>query len=327
MTLLINAYRRSQCLRVAAELRIPDRLASGPRTAADLAAECGAHEPSLRRLLRTLVAMEVLTEDPPGSFVTTTLGDELRGDRLGPAARLFNSPLHWDAWVNLEHSVRTGDRAFDFVYGMRDWDYYATHPEDGALFDAVMSAHTNPVAASLADAYDFSQFPVVVDVGGGDGTLLTAILRRHANVRGVIFDRPDVVERARKRVADAGLDDRCEFVGGDFMQHVPDGAGAYLMKHIIHDWTDPEATRILERCRAACTASGAHVLVVERVLPERIGPDDLEALTADLNMMVMPGGLERTEDEFRRLFEGAGLRLQRVVPTGTHVHILEAVPS
>ena len=323
---LVSGYRHSQCLRVAAELELPERLASGPRSAADLAAECGAHAPSLRRLLRVLVAMQVLTEEPPERFGLTALGEQLGAEFAGPAARLFNSPTDWNAWLNLGHSIKTGERAFDFAYGMRGWDYYAAHPEVGTLFDKVMSANTLPVAASIAEAFDFSRFPVIADVGGGDGTLLMAILRRYPSIRGIVFDRPDVIERARKRIADAGMADRCEVVSGNFMEHVPTGADAYVMKWIIHDWTDPESIRILERCHAAGDAKRAHVIVIERVLPERIGPDDLEALSADLNMMVMPGGLERTEAEFQDLFALAGYSLERVVPTGTHLQILEAVP-
>jgi hypothetical protein len=270
--------------------------------------------------------MQVLTEEPPEQFGLTALGEQLAADLVGPAARHFSSPTYWNAWLNLGHSIKTGERAFDFVYGMRDWDYYAAHPDEGALFDNVMSANTLPIAGSIADAFDFSRFPVTADVGGGDGTLLMEILRRYPSIRGIVFDRPDVIERARKRIADAGMADRCEVMSGNFMEHVPAGADAYVMKWIIHDWSDSESIRILERCREAGDAKRAHLIVIERVLPEHIGPDDLEALTADLNMMVMPGGLERTEAEFRDLFARAGYSLERVVPTGTHLQVLEAVP-
>ena len=326
LTRLANAYRQSQCLRVAAQLRVPELLAAGPRSAADLAADCEANEPSLRRLLRVLVAMQVLTEEPPERFGLTALGEQLAADLVGPAARLFNSPHYWAAWGNLEHSIRTGERAFDFTFGMHNWDYYATHPDLGALFDTVMSANTVPIAGRIADAFDFSRFPVIADIGGGDGTLLMAILRRYSDIRGFVFDRPDVIERARKRVADAGMTDRCDLMAGNFMEHAPSGVDAYLMKFIIHDWTDSESIQILEHCRAAGDATGARLIVIERVLSERIGPDDLDDLLADLNMMVMPGGLERTEAEFRHLFARAGYSLERVVPTGTHLQILEAVP-
>jgi hypothetical protein len=326
LTRLVNGYRQSQCIGVAAQLQLAERLAAGPRSAADLAAECGAHEPSLRRLLRALVAMQVMTEDPTERFGLTALGEQLGADLVGPAARLFNSPHYWAAWANLEHSIRTGERAFDFTFGMHNWDYYATHPEEGALFDKVMSANTLPVAGRIANAFDFSRFPFITDVGGGDGTLLMAIVQRHPSVRGIVFDRPDVIERARKRIAEAGMTDRCEVASGNFMDQVPEGAAAYVMKWIIHDWSDSESIRILERCRAAGAATGAHVIVIDRVLPERIGPDDLDDLLADLNMMVMPGGRERTETEFRALFQQAGFSLERVVPTGTHLKVLEAVP-
>lgn len=326
MNRLISAYRQSRCVGVAAELQIPERLAAGPRTAADLAAECGANEHSLWRLLRALVAMEVLVEAPPGHFGLTPLGEQLRADKLGPAARLFNSEFHVRSWAHMDHSVRTGEIAFDHVHGMHDWDFYATHPEEAALFDAAMSANTGPVITAIADAYDFSRFPTIADIGGGNGTLLAEILRRHPNSRGVLFDLPHVVERAQARMGDAGVADRIEFVGGSFLESVPSDADAYLMKTIIHDWNDPFAAQIIERCRNAA-GTGGHLLLIERVLPEQVEPKHLEALMMDLNMMVNNGGLERTETEFRRLLERSGFRLDRVVPTDTVFCVLEAVAT
>jgi len=324
MNRLFNAYRQSQCVGVAVELQLPERLASGPRTAADLAAECGAHEPSLRRLLRTLVAMEVLAEDQPGRFGLTSFGEQLRADQLGPAARLFNSPLYWKSWMNLEHSVRTGERAFDFTHGMRDWDYYASHPEDGARFDAAMSANTLPVSRAVVAAHDFSRYGVIADIGGGDGTLLGEVLSSHPNVRGILFDRPDVIDRAKTRLHDAGVADRVDFVAGSFMDSVPSGAEAYLLKSIIHDWDDATAHTILERCRAAAKP-GTRLLLVERVVPERAGLDTLEIFIMDLNMLVNTGGQERTEDEYRGLLAAAGFRLERLVDTGAGHFVLESV--
>lgn len=324
MNRLVSAYRQSQCLRVAVELKIPERLAAGPRTAAELAAVCGAHERSLRRLLRALVAMDVLAEDQSGRFGLTTLGEQLREDLLGPAARLFNSPLYWKAWLNLEHSVRTGERAFDFVFGMRDWDYYTAHPEDGAQFDAAMAANTGPVSRAVVAALDFSPYTVVADIGGGDGTLLGEILRRHPQSRGVLFDLPHVVERAKARLRDAGVADRVEFVGGSFMDSVPSGADAYVMKTIIHDWEDAHAATILERCRNAAQR-GAHLFLIERVLPEHVEPQHLEIVLMDLNMMVNNGGCERSADEYCALLHAAGFRLVRIVETSAGPCVLESV--
>jgi len=324
---LIRAYRQSRCVGVAVELGLAERLSTGPRTAEELAAEVGGHAPSLRRLLRALVAMEIVAEDGSARYSITPLGEELRQDRLGPSARLFNSDHHWLSWVHLEHSIRTGERAFDFVHGMRAWDYYATHPTEAGIFDAAMSSMTRPVAMAVAEAYDFSGFQVVADIGGGDGTLLTEILRQYPSVRGLLFDLPNVVEQARHKVADSGLLDRCEVIGGRFLEAVPAGASVYLMKWIIHDWEEPAVSRILKNSRAAVADSGAPLLLIERVLPDLIGPESLDDLLADLEMLVQVGGQERTEAEYSALLERAGFKLKRIIPTGTPVKILESVPA
>ena len=321
---LVNAYRQSQCLRVAVNLQIAERLAEGSRTAAELAQQCGAHEPSLQRLLRALVAMEILIEDPPGRYVLTSLGEQLRADLLGPIAQLFNSPIYWEPWVNLEHSVKTGERAFDLVFGMRDWDYYAANPDVGAQFDAAMAANTGPVSRAVVSAHDFSRSAVVADIGGGDGTLLAEVLRRHPHIRGVLYDRPAVAERARARMVDQGLADRVNFVGGSFMESVPSGADTYVLKSIIHDWLDPDAATILAHCRAALEP-GTDLLLVERVVPEQAGPEGLEIFMMDLNMLVNTGGRERTADEFRVLLTAAGFRLDRIVATAAGLSVLESV--
>jgi len=326
MTRLIRAYRQSSCIAVAVEIGLAERLASGPRTATDLAADTGAHAPSLRRLLRALVAMGVVTEDGSGRYSITPLGEEMRQDRLGPTSRFFNSGHHQQSWLHLDHSIRTGERAFDHVYGMRNWDYYKTYPAEAAIFDGAMSSITGPVSKAVAAAYDFSRFPVVADLGGGDGTLLSEILHRYPSIRGVMFDLPSVVERARPKLAAAGLLDRCELVGGSFLENVPQGASIYMMKTIIHDWEEPAVSTILERCRAAIGDSGAPFLVIERVLHEKIGPEDLDDLLADLDMLANPGGQERTEPEYTDLLHRAGFKLERIIPTPTPFKIIEARP-
>jgi hypothetical protein len=271
--------------------------------------------------------MGVVAEDGFGRYSITPLGEELRHDRLGPMARFFNTEHHWQAWLHLDHSIRTGERAFDFVYGMRNWDYYATRPVEAAIFDAAMSSLTGPVSAAVAAAYDFSPFEVVADIGGGDGTLLMEILRRYPSSRGLLFDLPNVVERARKRLAASDLLDRCEVVGGSFLEAVPSGANVYLMKTIIHDWEEPAVNTVLERCRAAIGDSGAPLLLVERVLTEKIGPEALDDLLADLDMLANPGGQERTDAEYSALLKRAGFKLERIVPTPSPFKILESIPA
>lgn len=322
---LAIAFRMSRILGVAVELGIPEFLARHPHTSAQLAADTGTHEPSLRRMLRALVAMEVLAEDREGRFSLTSLGDELRADRFGPFVRFMDGEVDWKVWQHLDHSIKTGERAFDHVLGMRNWQYYASHPTHGAIFDAAMRAMTEPVARAVASGYDFAQAHTVADVGGGDGTLLIAVLRQHKHLRGLLVDRPDVVERARGRFEDAGLIGRVELAGGNFFEAVPPGADVYMMKSIIHDWNDDEAIAIMKRCRAA--TERAPLLLIERMLSDRIGPDDLDAVLSDINMLVNPGGRERTDREYSDLFAHAGYRLGRTIPLELGFQILEGLPA
>jgi precorrin-6B methylase 2 len=321
---LISAAWESQCVRVAVELGIPDLLGDGPMTGAELAAATEADAPHMGRLLRALVTLEVLEAGDGGRFALTPTGVALRSDALGPAALFFASDVQWQNWGALSHCVLTGRRAFDHVQGMRNWDYYAAHPEMGALFDAAMAAMTSGAVRAIVAAYDFGRHGRVVDVGGGDGTLLAEILRANPGVRGVLMDREHVVERARPGLEAAGVLARCELFAGDFSDGVPPGGDAYVLKSVLHDWADAEATALLGRCRSAMAPEGA-VVVVERVVPERVSAADRAAVLSDLNMMVNNGGRERTEREFAALGAAAGLRLARTLPTGTPVSVLELV--
>ncbi|HXM54918.1 MAG TPA: methyltransferase [Candidatus Dormibacteraeota bacterium] len=320
---LITAAWDSQCVRVAVELGVIDRLDQrGPLTTGELATAVAGpvSAPHLARMLRALATLEVLCEMGDGRYALTPTGRELRTAALGPVARFFMSDVQWQNWMALSHSIRTGERAFDHVQGMRNWDYYAAHPTLAAMFDAAMAAMTAGTGAAIAASYDFGRFPVVADVGGGGGTLLVEILRRHPNLRGVLFDREHVVERARPALAAAGVLDRCELVGGDFTVAVDVRADAIVLKSVLHDWGDPDAVAILRRLGPASA-----VLVVERVLPERVGPDNRYAALSDLNMMVNNGGRERTAREFEALAADAGLRMARVVPTPTPFSVVEVV--
>ena len=321
---LIIGFRSSRALGVAVELGIPKFLSRHPHTAAQLAGDTGAHEPSLLRLLRTLVALGLLAEDESGRFSLTAAGEEMREDRLGPLIRFLLHDLDWSTWGRLDYSIKTGKRAFDLVHGMRNWEYYASHPKEAAIFDAAMQALTRPVAEDVARLYDFSGMKTVADIGGGDGTMLLAILRRHPHMRGILVDRPDVVERAGRRFEEVGLIERVQLAGGSFFESVPSGADAYLMKSILHDWEDDEAVAILRRCREA---GGSRLLVVERLLSERIGPDDIGTVLSDLNMLVNPGGRERTVAEYAELFERGGFRYERTIDIPPQFHILEAKNS
>lgn len=295
-----------------------------PMTAADLAGDTGAAHRALSRLLRALVAMGVLAQDAEGRFRLTAMGAHFVPDEMGPMAQVIVSQPEWRAWSRLEESVRTGSRGFDLEHGMRNWDYYVAHPAAGGIFDAAMRSLTRPAGPAIVAAQDFSRYRTIVDVGGGDGSLLIEVLTAYPELSGILFDRPDVVERARERLARAGLVDRTRRVGGNFLEEVPSGADAYLMKWILHDWEDADAERILRVTRSAMKA-GTDLLVVERVIPERVGEQDLEVVLADLHMMVMNGGVERTEAEFSELLTRAGFRLLTVTPTSTPVSVLRAI--
>jgi hypothetical protein len=323
---LIVAFRQTQCLRVAAELELADHLADGPCSLTALAEATGAYEPFLRRLLRALTGLAIVETVPDDRYRLTGLGEQLTAPNLRAVARMYGSEPFWSAWEGLEHAVRTGERGIDHAHHTDAWEYFASHPADAERFDAGMAALTGGSAGAIVDAFDFGRFRHVVDVGGGDGTLLAAILGRAPDARGVLVDIGDVVARARRTLETAGLGHRAQVLDGDFRESVPAGADCYVLKWILHDWDDEQATVILRRCRAAAPAT-ARLVVVERVLPERVGPADVEAVLADLNMMVLTGGRERTGAEFAELFREGGWLLERIRPTGTGLGVIEAAPA
>lgn len=325
MLRLLNGYQVSQALHVAAVLKISDELADGGKTLAELASAVDCDERSLGRLLRALVVLGVYAEDA-GRFETTELGDALRSDVPGTAhgwAVFLGEPSIWQAWGTLLHSIRTGENAFAALHGKPVWEYRAEHPEVLRVFDRAMTSLTGGVVDAVVGAYDFSRFTCAVDVGGGRGTLLAAVLSEHPKLHGVLFDQQQVIAGASEFLTDAGVADRVDVVGGSFFDEVPAG-DCYLLKSILHDWEDDRAEQILAVCRRGLSDDGT-VLVIEHVL------DDprwavVTAMT-DLNMLVGPGGRERTEAEYAALFEASGLRLQQVVRTDSPVAILEAVPA
>jgi hypothetical protein len=326
---MLDGYRVVQALHAAAQIGIADLLADGPQSSEALALASGTHAPSLRRLLRALASLDVLEEQPDGRFTLTALGVQLRSDvpgSLRAAVLFYGGKQHWKAWGGLHESVRTGDTAFGPRSPTAFADMAARDPAGAATFNAAMAALTGAVNASVVAAYDFSRFATLVDVGGGYGALLAGILRATPGLRGTVFEIPAVVEGARERIAAAGLAERCEVVGGDAFTAVPAGADAYIFKWILHDWDDASSTTLLTNCRAAIGAGGT-LLIVERVLPERAAPGPgATAFLADLNMLLLTGGRERTEAEFRALFAATGFRLGRIVPTGAPNSIIEAVP-
>jgi hypothetical protein len=324
---LATAHYGSQALYVAAKLGIADLLADGPRSAEALATSTETHAPSLRRVLRLLAASGVLFEDEQGRFALTPVGAALRS---GPgsfraAVQLFAGPMIRSSWSDLLNSVRTGETAFPRVFGTDVFGYLEKHPEEAAVFDEAMAAFTASTSVAVAAAYDFSAMRSVIDLGGGEGALLVGVLRANPTLRGTVFDQPRVSERARRKIAEAALADRCDFEGGDFFEAVPSGHDAYLLKHVIHDWDDDHALRILRTCRKAM-APTAKLLIIEGVYPPRItGPEMRGPAANDVNMLVTTGGRQRSEAEFRELYGAAGFELTRIVPTPV-VSIIEGVP-
>jgi hypothetical protein len=324
---LITGFRVSQAVHVAAVLGISDLLADGPRSVAELAERTGSHERSLYRLLRALATAGVYEEFDGQRFGSTPLGDALRTDAEESAAGqagFIGRPAYWQAWSSLLHSVRTGENAFRAVHGRDVWAYRAEHPDEGASFDAAMTSMSRYVAGATLDAYDFGRFGTVVDVGGGRGALLAAILGRWPDAHGVLFDQPHVVAGAPSLLDNAGVAGRCRIVTGSFFDAVPAGGDAYLLKSIIHDWPDAESVAILRNCRQAM-APDATLLLVERVIADR--NDGFDAAFSDLNMLVSPGGQERTTAEYAALLAAADLHLTRTVPTASEVTVVEAVPA
>ncbi len=322
---MTNAFQLSQAIYVAATLGIADLLEDGPRSADDLAKTTGTHTPSLLRLLRALASVGIFSETD-SCFEVTPLAEYLQTDTPGSLRNfvmLIGQQSFWRSWGHLLHSVRTGESAFHKVYGMAPFEYWANHPEEDAVFKAAMTSLSSGVVDAVVRSYDFSGIGVLLDVGGGEGALLAAILAANPSLRGILFDQPHVVGTAGALLERAGVANRCEVVGGSFFEAVPAGADAYLLKSVIHDWDDEAAIEILRACRAAMDHSGK-LLVVERVI--RPGNDPDPAKFSDLNMLVIPGGQERTADNFEVLYAEAGFKLTKIIRTGSVYNIVEGAP-
>jgi O-methyltransferase domain/IclR helix-turn-helix domain len=315
----------SQAIYVAAGIGVADRLAAGPRPVTEIAEETGTHAPTLYRLLRALADIGVFAELDGRRFALTGLGELLRGDVPGSMrswAMMLGRPFHLRVWADLAESLRSGEPAFERVHGQSGFEYLRDHPEDGQVLNEAMTAASAQFIAPVVDSYDFGVFKTVVDVGGGQGALLAAVLAANPGVHGVLFDQPHVISGAGRPLEDAGVADRCERVGGDFFDSVPTG-DAYLLSNVLHDWDDERCAAILASVREAMNDDG-RVLLGEAVLPDAVAPHPAKWI--DLEMLVMGGGRQRTEREYRELFHEAGLRLTRVIPTHVMFDLVEAEP-
>ena len=321
---MITGMVGAQAVYVAAELGIADHVKDSPRSPAELAQRTGAHPDSLHRLLRYLASEHIFAEDESGRFGLTPLAEMLRSDsptRVRDVARMMGSePAR--ACTALLHSVKTGECAFEHVFGAPLFEYLGRHAEKAQVFDGAMIGIHGPETRPMIDAYDFSQFQSIVDIGGASGAVLLEVLRASPKSRGIAFDLPHIAEQGKARIAASDCAARCTAEGGDFFEAVPTGADCYMMRHIIHDWDDEKSAIILRRCREAMKPGGK-VLVVEMVLPEGNEPHMGKML--DLVMLTCPGGRERTASEYDALFKRAGLKLTRIVPTASAVSVVEGM--
>jgi O-methyltransferase domain/Dimerisation domain len=319
---LATSYRISQAIYAATRLGVADLLADGPKSSEELARDTGAHTPSLARLLRTLIAFGLLREAEPGRFALTSLGAYLQADHpqsLRDAVLMFGSEDFWRTWGDLLHCVETGESATSHLFGVPNaFAYYAQHPDVNAMMNSGFVANGRVGADAVVAAYDFSASGTLVDVGGGQGQLLVAILRAYPTLRGILFDQPYVVVGARPLLEAAGVAERCQIVGGDLFTEIPTGGDTYLLMNIIHDWDAAQALAILKNCSKAMRPQTT-ILLIEQMLPTHIVPSATtqSQTLSDLNMLVRTGGQQRTEQEFRTLFDEAGLDLVSVIPTQT----------
>jgi hypothetical protein len=325
---LSTGFWISKAIAVAAELGIADHLKDGPKTAEELAQAVGAHPGALYRLLRGIASVGVFAEGTQGHFTLTPLAALLLSDnpQSWRAAAIMNGePWAWQPWGHLLHSVKTGGPAFEHVFGM-EFDAYLTHDRNAAdIFQAFMHVATAEEAMAVAPVYDFSGLTTIVDVGGGRGALLTAILQANPHLRGVLFEASHVIADARPTLEAQGVAGRCDFVAGDFFETLPAGSDAYILKWILVSWDDERCVTILQNCRHAMPANGK-LLVVERIIPT--GNEPFYGKLADLNLLVLYRGRHRTEAEYRTLFARAGFELSRVIPTQspTEFSVIEGIP-
>ena len=329
---LAMMYRGSQAVISATKLGVPDALGKSPMTSAEVAQATGTRPEMMHRLLRALAAFDVVRDLGDGRFELTAVGDCLRADApqsVRPLALMYGNDSTWVACGQLAECVRTGDNAYRILHGVDNlFPFLDQRPQDARIFDAGQSAGAAMMGAVAAKAYGFSGIGRIVDVGGGQGTVLASILKAHAGVRGTLYDLPRVAQGAAAKLAEAGLADRADAIGGDMFESVPAGGDLYLLSHVIHDWGDADATRVLQSCRRAMQPE-ARLLILDRVMPERIEPGaDVQAkVLLDLTMMIMHGeARERTASELEALLAAADLRLTRILSTPAPVSLIEAVP-
>jgi len=320
-------YSVSFLLRAAAQLRVADRLATGPKSANEISASTGTHGPALYRLLRSLACIGVLNQEESGRFSLTPLAEPLRSDIHGSVRTSILSltgDLFTVPWSKLAYSVQTGQPAFDKHFGLPFFDYLNGNPEEAAMFSDLLIGINSPDAPAIAAAYAFSDYAHIADVGGGTGHILATILAHHPGPRGTVFDLSFNQGGAAELIQSRGLTDRMDFVAGSFFDTIPSGCDLYLLSHIIHDWSEAQGLAILQNCRRAMSTD-SRLLVIEMVLPE--GNTFHPGKMLDMTMLATTAGQERTEHEYRVLLQEGGFKVGRVIPTNSSVSIVEAIPA
>jgi ubiquinone/menaquinone biosynthesis C-methylase UbiE len=322
---MLFGFAVSRAIGVAAELHIADFLQEGPKTAEELAKQTSTHARSLYRVLRACGSVGVFSEDEYKRFSLTPLAEPLLSDAPGSLrafAEMIATDWQYQTWAELSYSIKTGKPSFDKVHGMSSFDYFWTHEREGKQFNDAMTSNSAFSSVGVVNAYDFSTVSTLVDVGGGHGFLLASILKKYPSVKGILYDTSAVVTVAEKLLADHGVAERCERVGGNFFESVPANGDAYIMKHIIHDWNDEQCIIILKNCRSTMK-EGGKVLIVEMIVPEGNEPSPAKFL--DLQMLQYLPGCERTEKEYKELLDKAGFQLRQIVPTTSPFSIIEGV--
>ena len=321
---MIMAQLVSRMINLTATLKLSDYLAQGPKTAEELARLTGTHAPALYRVLRTLSSLGFFHEEASHHFSPQPLGALLKSGTPGYAAAvMLGGEMVTRSLDQFLYSIQTGKTGFQKAFGMPAFDWLAAHPKEASLFNDTMVGVHGMEPAAVAAAYDFSAFQTITDIGGSTGNMLTTILAKHTGPRGILFDMAHVVREAPALIKQRGMTDRIRIEAGSFFESVPAGADAYIFSHIIHDWDEQQCLTILGNCRRAMKPS-ARLLLVEMVLPSGDTPHPGKLL--DIMMLLLPGGQERTPEEYSALLDKAGFRMTRVVPTASPVSIVEAAP-
>jgi ubiquinone/menaquinone biosynthesis C-methylase UbiE len=312
----------SKPIYIVAELGIADILSDGPKSIEELASISKTHKQSLYRVMRALACLGIFAETDDCKFEMTSLAECLKTGALRPISLMMHSAWHDRAWDHLLESVKTGEKAFDTVHGMPAFEWFEENPSAQTIYNDANAIKAITSHSAIIDAYDFTEMSSLTDIGGGNGALMAEILKANPSLCGVVADRASVVSSAKDLIRDQRLEPRCQVVSCDIFNEVPSGSDAYLMSHILHDWDDDRCLMILKNCYRVMRPE-TKLLIVEAIIPE--GNEFSIAKLLDLEVFVMGGGRERTEDEFRDLFESAGFELSKIIPTQESISIIEGV--